>query len=715
MWLPEDRSAWLWVASAFVCGGVVFGCVGYLYANSGDVTRYRGGVLRQSTENFEYIDPLLACDIGTEDAFPELAPIKSALQKQVNKNLQNGNAQQISIYFRTLNGARWFEIDGTEPYAPASLLKTFVMMAYYKEADETDNPELLAQHVAFEGSANPSQDDPGEIIPHLQDRKLYTVEQLIEQMIIYSDNDALNTLVDHFDPHTLNYFELIFKDLNIPSPVVQNESSLAFMTPEQYGMIFRVLYSSTYLSERYSEKALGVLAQAHYKEGLVAGVPHSVGVAHKFGVTTVPAATSTPKLNELHDCGIVYYPAHPYLLCIMTAGSSFGSLQSDIEALSKTAYEQFDAFVKRQSQQTATQASRLSCYYFLVKQADNSIPAWTACLGALSSLLAGVLLGLLAHSAVPPSFAAALDSIFSLREASVRYTYISPLLLCDASQPTQSSEFVALRSQIKTYATAQIAAGDISTTSVYFRDLKAGTWTSLNRNAQYNPASLLKVPLMIAVFKKAEEDHSFLGKELVYDGKSDLNAEEYFKPSYAIEPGHSYSVHDLLRYMIAYSDNNALDLLYRSLDPSFINEVYQNLSLEIPPDSPTVAFMSVSNYSEFFRVLYNATYLTREDSEEALRLLTEPDFMYGVKAAVPPGTTVAQKFGERSVFADDAQTQVVERELHDCGIIYYPGHPYLLCVMTRGRDFAAMSKVIQNITAITYATMSTLYQPIATQ
>jgi hypothetical protein len=41
-------------------------------------------------------------------------------------------------------------------------------------------------------------------------------------------------------------------------------------------------------------------------------------------------------------------------------------------------------------------------------------------------------------------------------------------------------------------------------------------------------------------------------------------------------------------------------------------------------------------------------------------------------------------------------------QLHDCGIIYYPGNPYLLCVMTRGTDWSALEKTIQTISAMTY-------------
>src|SRR6185437_5576689 len=121
-----------------------------------------------------------------------------------------------------LRSARWFDINPDNTYAPASLLKVFVMMAYYKEADDFDNPALLQKQIAFEASKDQTNDDPGEIIPHLAAGQRYTTEQVIDQMIIYSDNDALYTLVDNFDQQTLNDFQAVFADLNIPSPVTQS-------------------------------------------------------------------------------------------------------------------------------------------------------------------------------------------------------------------------------------------------------------------------------------------------------------------------------------------------------------------------------------------------------------------------------------------------------------------------------------------------------------
>jgi hypothetical protein len=43
-----------------------------------------------------------------------------------------------------------------------------------------------------------------------------------------------------------------------------------------------------------------------------------------------------------------------------------------------------------------------------------------------------------------------------------------------------------------------------------------------------------------------------------------------------------------------------------------------------------------------------------------------------------------------------------EVQLHDCGIVYYPKRPYILCVMTRGEKMDVLPKVIKEISTEVY-------------
>ena len=95
---------------------------------------------------------------------------------------------------------------------------------------------------------------------------------------------------------------------------------------------------ASYLNEKYSEKALELLTRTEYKNGLVAAVPKEIVVAHKFG-----ERNNVQSEKQLHDCGIIYYPDHPYLLCIMTRGSDYGTLEIAIQDVAVKVYRSLHA------------------------------------------------------------------------------------------------------------------------------------------------------------------------------------------------------------------------------------------------------------------------------------------------------------------------------------------------------------------------------------
>jgi formylmethanofuran dehydrogenase subunit D len=77
------------------------------------------------------------------------------------------------------------------------------------------------------------------------------------------------------------------------------------------------------------------MSAASFSGGLISGVPAGVSVSHKFGEKVIDA--SVPTL-QLHDCGIVYHPRTPYLLCVMSQGRDYDELSSFIGDVSKTVY-----------------------------------------------------------------------------------------------------------------------------------------------------------------------------------------------------------------------------------------------------------------------------------------------------------------------------------------------------------------------------------------
>lgn len=309
-----------------------------------------------------------------------------------------------------------------------------------------------------------------------------------------------------------------------------------------------------------------------------------------------------------------------------------------------------------------------------------------AAVGCIASFFIGSALGWVGHEMPQQTHA--------LRESG--YQYIKPVLLCNLDSSLVQNEDLSLTRALREYIEKEPST-DIG---VYYLNPSKAKWAGYNENTSFAPSSMLKVPIATAVLRSAETKEGLLSQKVYYSGEVDNNTIEDFKPLNPIKPNASYSVPELLRAMIVDSDNNATELLTEMLSEKEFENVYTDLGLEVPSASGPIDFMSPKTFTLFLRILYNGTYLSREHSEEALKLMSESSFVNGIRAGVPADVVVSSKFGERRVSATANQPSV---ELHDCGLVYAKNGPYFLCIMTRGSDFATLEKEIAGISKLIYA------------
>ncbi len=275
---------------------------------------------------------------------------------------------------------------------------------------------------------------------------------------------------------------------------------------------------------------------------------------------------------------------------------------------------------------------------------------------------------------------------------------VSPLLRCETSLTVNDAETRKLNGIIQSYVTEAQTAGEAKNISVYFRDPNIGNWFAINGEEKYTPASLLKVAAMMTYFKAAETKPEIMDEKIKFDGP--VTADYNIAPLETLTAGQTYTVGDLVTRMIDHSDNDAKDLLLKRVTDEEFKKVFDDVRVDLPNFSEVENFMTVKNYVSFFRTLYNASYLNDVMSEKALEIMTNGDFRAGLVAGVPAGISVSHKFGERYYLPDGT------KQLHDCGVVYHPVHPYILCVMTRGDSFEKLSRVIQKVSALTYQAVS---------
>lgn len=270
------------------------------------------------------------------------------------------------------------------------------------------------------------------------------------------------------------------------------------------------------------------------------------------------------------------------------------------------------------------------------------------------------------------------------------YQFIRPLLYLDRKY--ESASFAPLKTNILKVIDSLKTAGAVSDVAIYLKEFNHGEWMGINEEALYHPGSLFKVPLLIAALRMGEADPAFLSRKVVFNPPKDLVLPIQNYVSGTIERGESYTVRELLRYTISYSDNNALWMLNQLLDTQVVNKVYTDLGMGLPvhgEDDGRVR-TSARSYSILLNTLYNATYTRPEDSEFAMELMADCKFKDGMVRGLPDHFKLVHKFGEW-----DNQ---VSFELHESGILYINDEPYLLTVLTRGNGRKNLPLAIASLT-----------------
>lgn len=280
-----------------------------------------------------------------------------------------------------------------------------------------------------------------------------------------------------------------------------------------------------------------------------------------------------------------------------------------------------------------------------------------------------------------------------------KYKFVRPILNSGYGDESETLKWFPAERKLKSAVQDIVAQSPDIKSSVFFLNLDNSGWFGVNTADTFIPASLLKLPMLISYYKLRETEKDLFEQKINYEGQDYNDLKNIGNGT--IKPGNTYSVKELLREMIVHSDNNALQLLYAYRQNS-LKLIFDDLKIPLPSTDGEIAvsdFVTTRDVGRFMLVLYNASYLNIEDSEEVLKILSETEFKDGLTAGVPDGTTVSHKFGERTI---ENTSESLKAELHDCGIVYHPRIPYVVCIMTKGNDLNTQKQLIQKISKRIY-------------
>ena len=201
---------------------------------------------------------------------------------------------------------------------------------------------------------------------------------------------------------------------------------------------------------------------------------------------------------------------------------------------------------------------------------------------------------------------------------------------------------------------------------------------------------------MITYLKMCEQNPKLLTREFLFQGRRKGVPNQTFNED-PLVAGRKYSAKELLYDIIVKSDNDATLMINESLDLNAFKKLFTDINIAEPDVHNPNFKIDVSDLSKFLRILYNATYLNKENSEFALSLLSESSFTKGIVSGLPADTKVVHKFGETGTST--------EAQLHETAIVYVGNEPYLITIMTKGKNVQQLPGVLSDLSKIAYERM----------
>lgn len=241
---------------------------------------------------------------------------------------------------------------------------------------------------------------------------------------------------------------------------------------------------------------------------------------------------------------------------------------------------------------------------------------------------------------------------------------------------------------------------NISQVGVYAEDLNTGAWMGINEKQKFVPASLIKVAFAMAALKKVDKGIWTMETNLLLQPKFKNNkyGELWKLPDFSDVP-----LIKVIDEMIISSDNTAVSMIYYSLTQEEREDIFYHIGQRNPDENPefpyVVEMYSPKEIANAYRVLYNSSFLTRKNSQYLLELLSKTKFRQDIPRGLPSSTRVAHKIGEGTKASKPELKQIT---YNDCGIVYYPKRPYIVCVMSEGIELKNASDLIASISEKLY-------------
>ena len=236
-------------------------------------------------------------------------------------------------------------------------------------------------------------------------------------------------------------------------------------------------------------------------------------------------------------------------------------------------------------------------------------------------------------------------------------------------------------------------------TGIVIKDLKTGQSISINGTRLFPSASLVKVPIMAAVFaaeqegKLALEDKLKLKRAHKSPGAGQL---------YRTRLGKKFAIGNLLERMVEQSDNTACNMLVDALGFGYINQKFVQFGLKSTDlrrgvmelkwrDAGIENYTTAEEMAFILEKIYRKELVSPAASEAMLAIMKKQRVNDRIPRSLP-SLTIAHKTG---TLRDTAS---------DCGIVFCPEGDFIVCVLTTDiTNYRSAKRFISSVAEQAYA------------
>ena len=239
----------------------------------------------------------------------------------------------VCINFYDLNKNNGFSVNGDKKVLSASMIKLLILAELMKKIFE--NKFSLSDTVMM---ANFMKIGGDGVLKELNTGHHFTLKELATLMIIVSDNQATNILIDFLGMENINLLgkELGLKESFLGRKMMDTEARKNgydnYTCADDISLLLKLIYQEKLINKEASQLMLDILLRQQQGERLQRYLPSDIKIAHKCG-----------DLDNLeNDGGIIWLGDRAYILVVLTNGMPNLQCKQIIGKISKFVYDKME-------------------------------------------------------------------------------------------------------------------------------------------------------------------------------------------------------------------------------------------------------------------------------------------------------------------------------------------------------------------------------------